>query len=153
MTTPKVEETDKYTKKMQEAVDASKKSPMRASIKETYNNYVLKHPILISRELVVDNHVVLGVEYDEEGKPVRTFATDENGKKISITNIADNQDYKDYGLSDMIAKRIDQLQNFTSKDVAKTKETPQTVDNRKVKRTEVSKETAELVKNRGQAKI
>lgn len=149
MTTPKI---DKYTARMNSIALENKIKMIPTTIKETYSDLVHQNPVLISRELIADNHVMLGVEYAPDGTAVRAYTTDSKGKKIGITNIDEKVNYEDYGLRDMIAEHFEKISNINeSKKVKETTKSPaeQTF---KVQKTKVSEKVAEYVNRHGKTK-
>jgi len=141
---------DKYTALMNQKFLENKIKMIPSTIKETYSDLDQKNPVLVSRELIADDHVMLGVEYAPDGAAVRAYTTDANGKKISMTNIDEKNKYEDFALRDVISEHLQKISNLTEN--KKVKETKTVEPERKVRKTEVSKETANYINRRGQTK-
>jgi len=121
------------------------------TIKETYSDLDQKNPVLVSRELIADGHTMLGVEY-VNNTPVRAYTTDETGKKIGITNLDEKNNYSDYALRDVISEHLQKISTLTENKKAKEEQKmPETVH--KVRKTEVSKETANYINRHGKTKV
>ena len=139
---------DKYTALINQGYLENKLKMIPTSVKETYSSMVEDHPVLISRELIADDHVMLGVEYAPDGSAVKAYTTDANGKHIDITKAEPEKkaQYEEYSLRDVISEHLQKIANM--KEEQKEVATPQPVEH-KVRRTEVSKETASYIKSRG----
>lgn len=74
-----------------------------ASLKETYSDLVSKKPVLVSRELIVDNRPLIGIEYAPDGEVVSVYTTDHKGKRVNFENAAED---KSNTAPDLIAQRL-----------------------------------------------
>jgi len=139
---------DKYTALINQGYLENKLKMIPTSVKETYSSLVEKNPVLVSRELIADDRVMLGVEYAPDGTAVKAYTTDNKGRQVNITQVDENTNYEEYSLRDVISEHLQKMANM--KEDKKEKEPNLQPANRKVHRTEVSKETASYINRRGE---
>lgn len=138
---------DKYTALINQGYLENKLKMIPTSVKETYSSLDEKKPILVSRELIADGQVMLGVEYAPDGTAVNAYTTDNKGQKVAIAKVDEKTNYEEYSLRDVISEHLQKMANMKEDKKAKTAEPQPT--NRKVRRTEVSQETANYINSRG----
>ncbi len=80
-----------------------------ASLKETYSNLVVKNPVLVSRELIVDGRPLIGIEYAPDGSVVNVYTTNMKGKRVNFENAAEE---KTAAAPDLIAQRLAEVRNI-----------------------------------------
>lgn len=120
MTTQKI---DKYSALINQGFLENKLKMIPTSIKETYSDLVSKKPVLLTRELIADDKVVLGVEYSAEGEAVNAYTTDKTGRHITIARVEEMDNTKDSSVRDMIADHLKKMSVMKNNErpVAKTK--------------------------------
>ena len=114
---------DKYTAKINQEFLENKIKMIPSSVKETYSDLVSQNPILVSRELVVNGQVTLGVEYAPNGDPVCTYTTDNKGNHINIEKVDNSTNlYENNTLKDLISERLQAIADIKeNKATAKAK--------------------------------
>lgn len=123
MTTQKI---DKYSALINQGFLENKLKMIPTSIKETYSDLVNKKPVLLTRELIADGKVVLGVEYSAEGEAVNAYTTDKTGRHITIARVEDMDNTKDLSVRDMIAEHLKKMSVMQNNErPAATKAKPQ----------------------------
>ena len=86
----------------------SKLQMVPASIKEVYSA-ISGEDILIARELVVDDHVLIGIEYTPEGEAAAAYTTDKTGKRITLDRPQRSQSNTAHAPKDLISERLDEV--------------------------------------------
>lgn len=97
------------------------------SLKETYSDLVSKNPVLVSRELIVDNRPLIGIEYAPDGEVVSVYTTDLKGKRVNFENAAED---KNNTAPDLFAQRLAEAKSIMPKHT-KEQETPAPVTEKK----------------------
>lgn len=98
---------DKYSALINQGFLENKLKMIPTSIKETYSE-VSKEPVLLTRELIADDRVVLGVEYNTNGEAVNAYTSDKSGRHITIARVEDiTQD--NLSVRDMIAEHLKKM--------------------------------------------
>lgn len=85
------------------------------SLKETYSDLVSKNPVLVSRELIVDNRPLIGIEYAPSGEVVSVYTTDAKGKRVNFENAAED---KNNTAPDLFAQRLAEAKSIMPKHTA-----------------------------------
>jgi len=100
---------------------------------------------LVARELVVDGRVMIGIEYADDGSVASAYTTNSKGKRINL-----NKKEAKEAPKDLISERLAELsKSITKQQEKKVAKTEQTAVKDKVQKTQVSKEAAAYIKNRG----
>ncbi len=105
MTTAKTQKIDKYSALINQGFLENKIKMIPTSIKETYSDLVSKKPVLLTRELIADGKVVLGVEYNTDGETVNAYTTDKQGHHVTITHVEDLEN-DNLSVRDMVAQHL-----------------------------------------------
>lgn len=135
MTVAKNQNMDKYSALINQGFLENKIKMIPTSIKETYSDLVSKKPVLVTRELIADGKVVLGVEYNSDGETVNAYTTDKQGHHVTITRV---EEFEKDNLSvrDMVAQHLAKMSTLQevqkkekSQEPAQTKQPKDNVKN------------------------
>lgn len=83
---------------------ARKVDMVPASVKETYSDLAGKNPVLVSRELVVDDRPLIGIEYAPDGEVASVYTTDAKGRRVNFENTAEKATSN--AAPDLISERL-----------------------------------------------
>lgn len=85
----------------------SKLKMVPASIKDIYST-ISGEDVLIARELVVNDHVLIGIEYTPEGLAASAYTTDKTGKRIILDRPENLQTKEAHAPKDLISERLNE---------------------------------------------
>lgn len=101
---------------MNEKFFESRMDMIPASIKETICEIGNKK-VTVSRELIIDNRVMIGVEYTPDGLIAGAYTSDKNGKRIKVEGNY-KEDSTHHTPQNLISERLEEI----SKNMQKEKE-------------------------------
>lgn len=101
----------------------SKFDMIPAELKNIYSEVSGKET-LVARELRVDGHVVIGIEYAPNGDVVCAYTADKKGKRINLEN-AETRDTQ--APKDLISRRLDEVAERLAQNKTTHVEEPKTV--------------------------
>lgn len=119
----KVDYTKAETLQKQKYFDC-KVNMVPASLRETYSDLVSKKPVLVSRELIVDGHPLIGIEYAPNGEVASVYTTDTKGMRVNFENAIEHTEHTS---KDLISQRLDEVSKTLAREHPhpKEKETPE----------------------------
>ncbi len=101
---------------MNEKYFESRMDMVPASIKETICEIGGKK-VIVSRELIVNDRTMIGVEYTPDGLIAGAFTTDKNGKKIKVeSNYSENENH--HTPQNLISERLEEISKTLAREKA-----------------------------------
>ncbi len=100
----------------------SKIDMVPASLKEIKSAIGNKEAVLVARELIINDRIVIGIEYTPEGDVASAYTSDENGKRIMLENTRETA--ANLTSANLISQRLEAANSLTQEKAAKTVETP-----------------------------
>lgn len=85
----------------------SKLKMVPASIKDIYSA-ISGVDVLVARELIVDDHVLIGIEYAPDGAAAAAYTTDKTGKRITLDRAEETQAKESHTPKDLISARLNE---------------------------------------------
>ncbi|MBP3686797.1 MAG: hypothetical protein J6J35_00350 [Alphaproteobacteria bacterium] len=101
----------------------SKLKMVPASIKDIYSA-ISGVDVLVARELVVEGHVLIGIEYTPEGLAASAYTTDKTGKRITLDRAENQQTKEAHAPKDLISERLNEAaKNISHQPIANEPQT------------------------------
>lgn len=105
---------------MNEKYFESRMDMVPASIKEVVCEIGGKK-VIVSRELIINDRTMIGVEYTPEGLIAGAFTTDKNGKKIRVeSNYGETENH--HTPQNLISERLEEISKSLAREKAQAEE-------------------------------